>query len=141
MGGMRKLRRRSRGKQYEVEPLRPQQSFHARKMSEVILDFAEPLLDAIDDDELFENAINCAVACWNLSFLTEKKQQRQVRAMVNKLDKSHLLTRFEAEDCARMLLDRKRISFADEKRIVVNYKVVEEEDHHHLYVMSTLAKD
>lgn len=140
MGGMRKLRRRSRGKQYEVEPLRPQKSFPARKMSEVILDFAEPLLDAIDDDELFENAIGCAVVCWNLSFLTEKKQQRQVQAMVKKLDKSDLLTRFEAEDYVRMLLERKRIFFADEKRIVVNYKVVEEGDYQRLLVMSAFAK-
>jgi len=141
MGGMRKLRRRGRGKQYEVEPLRPQQSFPARKMSEVILDFAEPLLDALDDDELFEKAIGCAVVCWNLSFLQEKKQQRQVRAIVNKLDKSALLTRHEFEDYVRMLLERKRILFADEKRIVMNYKIVEEEDHHHLFVMSTFAKD
>jgi len=141
MGGMRKLRRRSRGKQYEVEPLRPQQSFHAGKMSQVILDFAEPLLDAIDDDELFENAINCAVACWNLSFLPEKKQQRQLRAIVNELGKSDQLTRHEFEDCVRMLLERKRILFADEKRIVVSYKIVEEEDHHHLFVMSIFAKD
>lgn len=142
MGTMRKLRRRSRGKQYAVEPLRPQQSFHPRKMSEVILDFAEPLLDALDDDELFENAINCAVACWNLSFLPEKKQQRQVQAIVNELGKSDQLTRFEFEDCVRMLLERKRILFADEKRIVVNYKIVEEEeDHHRLLVMSVFAKD
>jgi len=141
MGGIRKLRRRGRGKQYEVEPLRPQQSFPARKMSEVILDFAEPLLDAIDDDELFENAIGCAVVCWNLSFLTEKKQQRQVRTIVNKLDKSDLLTRFEAEDCVRMLLERKRVFFADEKRIVINYKIVEEGDYQRLLVMSTFAKD
>lgn len=141
MGGMRKLRRRGRGKQYEVEPLRPQQSCHARKMSEVIIDFAEPLLDALDDDELFEKAIGCAVVCWNLSFLQEKRQQRQVRAIVKKLDKSDLLTRFEAEDCVRMLLERKRILFADEKRIVLNYKIVEEGDHHHLFVISTFAKD
>jgi len=141
MGGMRKLRRRGRGKQYEAEPLRPQQSFHARKMSEVILDFAEPLLDAIDDDELFEKAISCAVACWNLSFLPEKKQKKLVLSMVNELGKSDQLTRFEAEDCTRMLLERKRILFADEKRIVVNYKVVEEGDYHRLLVMSAFAKD
>ena len=141
MGTMRKLRRRSRSTQYEVEPLRPQQSFHARKMSEVILDFAEPLLDALDDDELFENAINCAVACWNLSFLPEKKQKKLVLSMVNELDKSVLLTRHEFEDCIRMLLERKRVLFADEKKIVVNYKIVEEEDHHRLLVMSVFAKD
>ena len=140
MGVMRKLRRKSRGKQYEVEPLWPQQSFHARKISQVILDFAEPLLDDVDD-ELFENAINCAVACWNLSFLPEKKQQRQLRVMVNELGKSDPLARFEVEDCIRMLLERKRILFADEKRMVVNYKIVEEEDQHRLLVVSTLAED
>jgi len=138
---MRKLRRKGRGRQYEVEPLRPQQSFHARKMSQVILDFAEPLLDALDDDELFENAIGCAVVCWNLSFLPEKKQQRQLRAIVNKLGKSDQLTRFEFEDCTRMLLERKRIFFADEKRIVVNYKVFEEGDDQRLLVMSAFTKD
>ena len=141
MDGMRKLRRRGRGKQYEVEPLRPQQSFHARKMSEVILDFAEPLLDALDDDELFEKAINCAVFCWNLSFLTEKKQKKLVLSMVNEIGKSDLLTRHEFEDCTRMLLERKRFLFADEKRIVVNYKVVEEGDYQRLLVMSVFAKD
>jgi hypothetical protein len=141
MGGIRKLRRRSHGQQYEVEPLRPQKPSHTRKLSEVIIDFAEPLLDALDDDELFKNAIGCAIFCWNLSFLPEKKRQRQMRALVKKYDKSHLLTRFEAEHYIRMLLERKRILFADDKRIVLDYKVVEEEDHHHLYVMSTLAKD
>ncbi|MCH8120519.1 MAG: hypothetical protein IIC00_12415 [Planctomycetes bacterium] len=110
-------------------------------MSEVILDFAEPLLDALDDDELFEKAISCAVACWNLSFLPEKKQKKLILSMVNELDKSVLLTRHEFEDCVRMLLERKRVLFADEKRIVVNYKIVEEEDHHRLLVMSVFAKD
>ncbi len=141
MGGMRKLRRRSRSAQYDVEPLWPQQSFHAGKMSEVILDFAEPLLDAIDDDELFERAIGCAVVCWNLSFLMEKKQQRQVRSIVNEFDKSDLLTRFGAEDCVRMLLERKKAFFADEKRMVLNYQVVEEEGQHRLLVASVLAED
>ena len=141
MGGMRKLRRRSRGTQYEVEPLRPKQSFPARKMSEVILDFAEPLLDDIDDEELFENAINCAVACWNLSFLPEKKQQRQLRAIVNELDKSDPMARLKVEDCVRMLLERKKLLFADEKRMIVEHKVIDEEDRQRLLVMSVLAKD
>jgi hypothetical protein len=39
-----------------------------------------------------------------------------------------------------MLLERKRILFADEKRIVINYKIVEE-DQHHLSVVSIFAKD
>lgn len=140
MGGMRKLRRRSRSKQYEVEPLRPKQSFHAGKMSEVILDFAEPLLDTIDD-EVFKYAISFAVICWNISFLPEKEQQRHVRDILNGLGESDPMVRIGVEDWTRMLLERKKAFFADDRRIVVSYQVVEEEDHQRLLVTSALARD
>jgi len=140
MGGMRKLRRRSRGTQYEVEPLWPQQSFHAPKMSQVILDFAEPLLDDIDD-ELFENAIDCAVSCWNLSFLPEKEQQRHVRKILNGLGESDPMTRLEIEDWVQMLLGRKKAFFADDGRMVLSYQVVEEEGQRRLLVTSAWTKD
>jgi len=142
MGGMRKLRRGRRGKQYEVEPLRPQQSFHSGKMSQVILDFAEPLLNTIDD-EVFEYAISFAVLCWNLSFLTEKEHQQHVRDILKGLGESDPMARFEVEDCIRMLLERKRFFFADEKRMVLSYQVVEEEDQHQhrLLVTSAVTKD
>ena len=143
MGGIRKLRRRSRSTQYAVEPLRTKLPIPdpERKMSEVILDFAEPLLNTIDDDELFEEVIVFAVICWNLSFLPENEQKKTIRSLVDKMGKSDVLQRLRVEDDIRMLLERKRFFFADEKRMVVNYKIVEEEDHHHLYVMSTFAED
>ena len=142
MGGIRKLRRRSRSTQYEVEPLRPQKSFHAGKMSEVILDFAEPLLNTIDDDdELFEEVICFAAFCWNTSFLPENEQKQMVQSLINDIANSDILHRLRFEDDIRMLLERKKTFFADDRRIVVNYKVIEEEDRQRLLVMSTLAKD
>ncbi len=113
MNGMRKLRRRGRGKQYEVEPLRPQQSFHASKMSEVILDFAEPLLNTIDDDdELFEDAISFAVICWNASFLPEKERKKIVCSMVDEMAKSDVLLRLGVQGDIRMLLEQFNAQFA-----------------------------
>jgi len=138
---MRKLRRSSLAKRYEVEPLRLQKSLSARKLSQVILDFAQPLSNASDDDRFFKNAIACAVLCWNLSFLKEKEQQRQMRSIVNKLSKSGQLTRFEIRDCVQMLLERKRNFFADDRRMVINYEVVEEEDSRHLFVASMLVEN
>ena len=142
MGGLRKLKRRSRSKQYEVEPLRPQQSFHTGKMSEVILDFAEPLLNTIDDDdELFEDAISFAVICWNASFLPEKERKKIVCSMVDEMAKSDVLLRLRVQGDIRMLLERKKTFFADEKRMVLNYKIIEENGSRRLLAMSAFTKD
>ena len=140
MGGLRKLRRKSRKGQYEVEPLRQDGAFPVRKMSEVLLDFAEPFLETLTDEQ-FEAGISFAAICWNISFLPERKQQKQLRRLVDELGKSDPLARFDIEDCARMLLERKRVFFADDKRMIVNYKVIDQGDSHRLLVMSALTKD
>ncbi|MDT8303533.1 MAG: hypothetical protein RQ760_18785 [Sedimentisphaerales bacterium] len=142
MGGLRKLRRRSRSRQYEVEPLLPQQSFHVRKMSEVILDFAEPLLNAIDDDdELFEEVIGFAVICWNASFLPEKEQKQIFCSMVDGMAKSDVLLRLSVQNDIRILLDRKKTFFADDKRMLIEFEVVKENGSRCLLAMSALIKD
>jgi hypothetical protein len=141
MSTMRKLRRASQTAKHKIEPLRHKQPPLARKMSEVLLDFAEPLLDTFEDDEDFEGVISLAALCWNCSFLPPKKQRAQLNRIVNELGKSDLLTRLEIEDCTRMLLERKKALFADDRRMVVDYKVVEEEEGQRLLVMSTPAKD
>ena len=142
MGGLRKLRRRSRSTQYEVEPLRPQQSFHSPKMSEVILDFAEPLLNAIDDDdELFEEVIRFAMICWNISFMPENEQKKTINSLVYEMAKSDVLLCLGVQDDIRMLVDRKKAFFADEKRMVINYEIIEENGSRRLLAMSALTKD
>lgn len=142
MGGMRKLRRRSRSKQYTVEPLRPEDPFPLRKMSEVILDFAEPLLNVVeDDDELFEEVISFAVICWNASFLPEKEQKQILCSLANEMGKSDVLQRLRVEDDVRMLLERKKAFYADEKRMVVNYKIIEEKGSRRLLAMSVFTKN
>ena len=138
---MRKLRRKNSGTQYEVEPLRPQKSFPGKKMSEVLQEFAEPLLDTPDGDEYFEGIISLAAISWNISFLPEKKQQKRLRHIVHKIGKSDPLASIDVEDCIRMLLERKKTLFADDRRMVVNFEVVDEKDGQRLLVMSTPAKD
>jgi hypothetical protein len=63
------------------------------------------------------------------------------RSLVDKLSKSNLLTRLEVEDCTRMLLERKKALFADDRRMIVNYKVVDEKDGQRLLVMSAPVKN
>ena len=141
MGGMRKLKRKSRNSEHKVEPLRSEKSFLDRKMSEVIQDFAEPLLDIFDDDRYFKTVIGFAAICWDLSFYPEQEQQKQLRSLVNEMVRSTHLPRLEIEGCARMLIERKKAFFADDRRMIVNYGIVEGKDRHRLLVMSTLVKD
>ncbi|MFQ6036291.1 MAG: hypothetical protein ACE5NM_10685 [Sedimentisphaerales bacterium] len=140
MGGLRKLRRKSRKGRYEVEPLRQARALPVRKMSEVLLDFAEPFLETLTDEQ-FEAGISFAAICWNISFLPEREQRKLLRSLVDELGKSDPLARFDVEDCARMLLERRRTLFADDRRMIVNYKVIDEGDSHRLLVMSAFTKD
>jgi len=140
MGGLRKLRRRGLGSRYEVERLRNKDIFQGRKMSEVLLDFASPLLDAVDDD-YFKNVIGFAVLCWNLSFLPDGERQKELERIINKLGRTDPLFRTGVEDHARMLLKRKQEYFAKDRRFIVNFKIVEEGNNNRLFVMSTLVKD
>lgn len=141
MGALRKLRRSS-STQYEVEPLRPQQSFHAPKMSEVILDFAEPLLNKIDDDdEIFERVISFAVICWNISFLPENGQKKMIRSLIDEMAKSDVMLRLSVQIDIKMLLECKKEFFADDNRMVVNYEIIEENGSRRLLVMSAFTKD
>ena len=142
MGGLRKLRRKSHSARYKVHLLRPKGSFPLRKMSEVILDFAEPLLNTIDDDdELFKDVISFAVICWNISFLPENEQKKMIRSLVDEMAKSDYLLRLSVKNDIRMLLNRKETFFADEKRMVVNYEIIEENGSRRLLAMSAFTKD
>ncbi len=141
MSVMRKLRRKNHKGQYWIEPLRQEDAFPVRKMSEVILEFAEPILDTIDGDELFQNAISFAVICWNLSFFPQQQQLAKWNEIANEMDRSHLFSRPEIENWVWILLERKRTFFEDDRRIVADYNIIDEGDHNRLLVMSTLAKD
>jgi len=142
MGGMRKLRRRSRSTQYKVEPLRQKQPFPLGKMSEVIIDFAEPLLNTIDDDdELFEEALRFAGICWNISFLPENERKQIAQSLVNEVGKSDIIKRLKVKDDIQMLLERKKAFFADDRRMLMDLKVFEEKGSRRLLAMSAFTKD
>lgn len=137
---MRKLRRVGVTARDRIELLRQGKVYCPKKMSQVLLDFARPLLDTVDDDG-FKNVIIFAALCWNISFLPEQKQHKELQSVLDELSKSDPLMRPELEAWAKTLLQRKKAFFADERRMVVNYKVVETEDSHRLFVILTLAQD
>jgi hypothetical protein len=61
--------------------------------------------------------------------------------IINEIGGTDPLVRADVEDHARMLLRRKQEFFAKDRRLVVDFKIVEEGDNCRLLVMSTPAKD
>ena len=136
MGGLRKLRRKNTDR-HTVEPLRDAYERRSGKLSAAILDFARPLTDNVDDCH-FEAVITLAILCWNLSLFPEDQQERELRSVIKKMAKGAPAGfASEIEAWARLLLDRKKTLFARDHRIVASYRVVDEKDGFHLYVVST----
>lgn len=104
------------------------------KMSEVIVDFAEPLLEHAGSPEEIDDAIELAILAWNLSVLPDAAQQR-------------ILDRFRSDDEAEefvavlewMALHRKR-AFAGLDRMVLGHELRFDEGKPHLQVLSTVAE-
>ena len=80
------------------------------KMSEVILEFAEPLLDACEDDASSEKAISIAICVWNMSLLSKEKQEKAMKDIYvvfsETNDDEYLETLRQIVD---MLIKRKRL--------------------------------
>lgn len=109
------------------------------KMSEVIADFATPLLNEALDDSSAEMAISMAVTCWNLSLLPQDEHDRMINDMKVKLSETKSDEKI-VEDIARMFIERKKALFFHIKRLVVNYDVKFVDGKLHLNVVSTQIK-
>lgn len=139
MGWLRKLGRKGRDPD-EIEPLRAVPEPSSKKLSAVLIEFAKPLIDTLDDDDV-EGAIGFAVFCWNIALSPEDEQNRQRRNLVKEMAKRapHLSGDFET--WSKRLLERKNTLFAHDRRVITDYTLQDEGDSHHLVVLSTLASD
>jgi hypothetical protein len=124
-----------------VVPLRPPvSSVHERKMSQVILDFAEPLLEETVDDEDFRRAISIAIMFWDLALYPEDEQEKLFGDMIRDLGEA---AQNDPEVIAyltgvgRTLLLRKKTLFPDIKRAILDYEIVDKGDSMQLLVTST----
>ena len=141
MSTLRKLKRSGRGadKGFESIPLEP--LLPVRKMSEVLLDFAEPLLGESDDDRHFRAAISIAAVSWNMAFLPPKEWKVALSEVSKDMPKGDAFTDPEIREVLHSLVDRKKALFADDNRIIINYQVVGEGARPRLLVASAPADD
>jgi hypothetical protein len=138
---LRKLRRNAMAGRHVV-PLRPQEITRAQeKMSEVILDFAEPFLEGISDEMGWKTVLGFAILCWNIALAPEEEQEESLANVLGDLGKAakndpSAIDSLEA--IARMLLYRKKALFPNNKRPILSYEIVEKGDEMTLLVTSSL---
>jgi hypothetical protein len=105
------------------------------KMSEVLLDFAAPLLERFEPEIPVKNIITIAIFGWNLSLLPEEEHSSFLDEMAGKLslDKKGVE---EMKDVMTWLVDRRRKHFAEHRRHVLDYRLSDLGDRRNLQVVS-----
>lgn len=113
-------------------------SHNERKMSDIIIEFAEPLLDQSTSIEEDKVAIKKAIHYWNI-FVLPKNYQSKYEDMMQALQKA---SRDEASseyledenDIMSFMKDRKEKLFPDNHRVILNYECIDTPDGVHLNV-------
>lgn len=106
-----------------------------QKMSEIIIDYAEPLLAIAATDKDQEKAVIMAITFWNLAILKENERQDMIDSLITKL--------MQAGDPADLnqtmeyFIERKQLLYPDVNRMVLDYDCVHTSDRLHLNVVSS----
>ena len=110
-------------------------------MSDVLLEYAEPFTESLknDDKNEFEQAIQIAIVLWNCAVFREQPDKKKAYKKGLKMLKGRMCTK---EDSAviEMMLERKRLLFPDNNRIIMGVDVSDVGDNFHIEVASTLAE-
>ncbi|MDR1206067.1 MAG: hypothetical protein LBL26_11415 [Peptococcaceae bacterium] len=112
------------------------------KMSEILQEYAGPLLNVInsDDKSECEKAFMIAIVFWNYSIAAETpgifrriwKMWKMRRVM------RPFMADAESRSVMRYMVDRKRQMFPDNRRVIVSFDLAEERHGFHLFVASSV---
>ena len=98
-----------------------------KKMSEVLLDFAAPLLESIDmsDRLAIKSAIQMAVFIWNYSVIESGCQPDRLSGTTVKSVKQLVEKRFRSDPIGRVVLDtlleRKKTLYSENNRMIIDF--------------------
>ncbi len=141
MGGLRRFKKRGKIDRHTVEALQNGLEPRAWKLSTRIVEIAKPLLDSADPDQ-FEVIVSLAAVCWNIALLPEDQQERELRSLAKKMTRGESAEfRRDVENWARILIDRKKTLFREDRRAAADLQISAEGDSRNLFVTSTLVPD
>lgn len=91
------------------------------RMSDVLQDFAEPLLMETSTDDEVKMAIRFAILVWNASLMPKPEKEKELKALITQLSKSDNPSQTTTmKFYVDMLLKRKEEMFPDIKRAIID---------------------
>ncbi len=106
------------------------------KMSEVIEEFAGPLLEHCSRMDQRRGAIGLAVTAWNLSLLPDEEREKELS--------QHILPKTgpEMKDILTTMVKRKQALYRDIQRLILDYEITDKgKDALRLTVISAVPRD
>jgi hypothetical protein len=125
----KKVRDRMDGKEVTII-----ESADGVKMSEVLKAFIQPYMDFADTEESFKKLVTIAVVAWNISLLPRSEQVKSVNDLLKSLPPD---VRADTKSILRELMRRKKKYFAEFRRMIIEFEVVDTKNGFHLTVIST----
>ena len=118
-------------------------------MSEILLDFAEPIVNAVDmdDRDAYENAIKMSIVFWNASTMIEMSRTSRkgiIRKLLDALMVHKLLKPFtrnaESNEISLFMLGRKQQLYPNVNRLIMDYELIDTVDGYHITVATTVQQ-
>jgi hypothetical protein len=116
------------GREIVIESSNPQ------KMSEIIIDYAEPLLEISTTDKDQEKAVIMAITLWNLAILKENERQEMIDSLTPRLVQEG--DPADLNQIIEYFIERKQLLYPDVNRMILDYDCVHTTDRLHLNVVS-----
>jgi hypothetical protein len=110
------------------------------KMSEIILEYADELIDMADTKESKENAIRIAIAAWNISFYEKEQRKEKIEEFLHAIKlKENSNDWNEARDVLQELINKKLENYSFFDRFIVDYEFFKlSSGDYHLNIISTI---
>ena len=109
------------------------------KMSEVILDLADDLLEAAETKPQYDSAIAITCIAWNLATANSAEYAKSLERGLNKID-----DQLHQEDTLKIinaLVKKKNRLYPDINRVILDYDLIGNKNNFHLNVVSTVSKE
>jgi hypothetical protein len=98
------------------------------KMSEIIIDYANELLDVATTTNDRHKAIMIAIAAWNIAHLDEDEQDDHINKFLNTLRDNKNTKQEETKKILRTLICKKQNNYSNIRRFIVNFEFSESTD-------------
>jgi hypothetical protein len=108
-----------------------------KKMSVVLLDFMEPLLEFWETEEELNNMLQFGVSAWNAALLPP---QELAECISKTLEGIPFLQRWRMKAAFMKMVSRKQQLFADNRRMIIDYHLRITRDGPHVSVVSTVVQ-